>query len=53
MNVPDIRALMETRRDAYEAAADLTIETDGKTVTEVCEEIVQQMHKLSQVTKRP
>lgn len=34
-----IAELMEQRRPVYEAAADLTIETDGKTVPEICREL--------------
>ncbi len=40
MNVGFIAALMEKRRERYLKAADIIIETDGKTVQEVCEEIV-------------
>ena len=39
-NVPFIAALMEKRRDAYEAAADVVVNTDGKTVEEICNEII-------------
>lgn len=40
MNVAYIAQLMEQRRERYEAAADYQIGTDGKTVTEICREIV-------------
>jgi shikimate kinase len=40
MNVGFIAALMKKRRERYLKAADIIIETDGKTVQEVCEEIV-------------
>ena len=40
MNVPYIAQLMEKRRPAYEAAADITVATDGKTVEEIGDEIV-------------
>lgn len=40
MNPDDIRQLMETRRPRYEAAADLVVSTDGKTVEEICREIL-------------
>lgn len=40
MNVPAIAKLMELRRAKYEAAADLTVATDHKTVSQICEEIV-------------
>lgn len=39
-NVEDIAALMEARREKYEAAADLILETDGKNRQEICEELV-------------
>ncbi len=44
MNTEYIAQLMEKRREAYEAAADLVISTDGKTVEEIGEELI---HKLS------
>ena len=34
---------MEKRREKYEAAADLIIETDEKSTQEICEELVQKM----------
>lgn len=40
MNVEYIRDLMEKRRERYEAVADVCIKTDGKTIREVCEEIL-------------
>ena len=44
MNPDDIRKLMEIRRPRYEAAADLIISTDGKSVEEICREILCQMN---------
>lgn len=41
MTVEFISELMEKRRGFYEAAADIVIETDGKTVSEICEEIME------------
>ena len=38
-NPADIQALMEQRRPFYEAAADLSVSTDGKTVEAICREI--------------
>ena len=38
-----ISELMEKRREKYEAAADVIIETDGKSTQEICEELVQKM----------
>lgn len=40
MNVEYIAELMEKRRQLYEDAADLRITTDGKTVGEICTEII-------------
>lgn len=42
-NVPFISELMEKRREKYEAAADITIETDGKSELEICEELIQRL----------
>ena len=42
-SVPYIRALMEKRRDKYEAAADIIIETDGKSIQQIGEEIIVQL----------
>lgn len=39
-NVDYITQLMEKRRPAYEAAADIVISTDGKSAYEICEEII-------------
>lgn len=43
MNVEYIRGLMEKRHDRYESVADVRIETDGKTIREVCEEILSKV----------
>lgn len=40
-NVAFITELMEQRREKYEAAADIIITTDGKSVEEICREIEQ------------
>lgn len=40
-----IAELMEQRCPAYEAAADLTIETNGKTVAEICRELAAYLEK--------
>lgn len=37
--IPFISELMEKRREKYEAAADIAIQTDGKKIMEICEEI--------------
>lgn len=39
-NVRDISAMMAVREPAYMAAADVIVNTDGKSVLEVCEEII-------------
>lgn len=46
MNVEYIGQLMEKRQASYEAAADLTVSTDGKTVEEICQEIVTGLNAL-------
>lgn len=46
MNVEYIAGLMEKRRALYEAAADLTILTDGRSRDELCTEITEQLEKL-------
>ena len=42
-NVEYIAELMETRREKYEAAADIVVRTDDKTVLQICEELVQKL----------
>lgn len=42
--VPYIAQLMGKRREKYEAAADVTIGTDNKSVDEICDEIVQKLY---------
>lgn len=39
MSVEHIRELIERRREKYEMAADFVIETDHKTIEEICKEI--------------
>lgn len=41
--VPYIADLMEKRREKYEAAADIVINTDQKTELQICEELVQKL----------
>ena len=45
-NVPFIADLMEKRRAKYEAAADIIVNTDHKTVLQVCEELVQRLTEM-------
>ena len=47
-NVKGISELMEQRREKYEAAADIVINTDNKTVLEVCEELVQRLTEMEE-----
>lgn len=44
MNVEYIAQLMEKRREKYEEAADIVIATDGKTVIEICEELIRKLN---------
>ena len=44
-NVKAISELMEQRREKYEAAADIVINTDDKTVLQICEELVQRLQE--------
>lgn len=43
MNVEYIAELMEKRRALYEAAADIKIETDGKSRSVICKEIMERL----------
>lgn len=47
-NVKAIAELMEQRREKYEAAADIVIHTDRKTVLQVCEELVQKLTEMEE-----
>ena len=51
-NVNYIAELMEKRREKYEAAADIVIETDGKDKLEICEELVHRLRALDEAAKR-
>ena len=42
-NVAGISELMEQRREKYEAAADIVVNTDDKDVLTICEELVQKL----------
>lgn len=46
MNVPFIQNLMESRREKYERAADIVIDTTGKEIEEICEELLQKLSAL-------
>lgn len=43
MNVEFIRGLLEKRKPRYEAAADITVATDGKDAAEICGEIISKL----------
>ena len=45
-NVEFIADLMEKRREKYEAAADVVIRTDHKTVLQSCEELITKLMEL-------
>ena len=45
-NVDGIAELMEQRREKYEAAADIVVQTDHKTVLQVCEALVQRLSEM-------
>ena len=45
-NVDFIADLMEKRREKYEAAADVVIQTDNKTILQICEELITRLMEL-------
>ena len=47
-SVEGIKDLMEQRRGKYEAAADIMINTDNKTIPEVCEEMVRRLSEMDE-----
>lgn len=49
MNVEYIAELMEKRRALYEEAADITIQTDGKTREQICEEVIGKLRDTNEV----
>ena len=46
--VKDISELMERRREKYELAADVTIATDGKSINEICQEVINKLAKIGE-----
>lgn len=44
-NIKDISELMEKRQEKYIKAADVVVETDDKSVREICEEIIDKLNK--------
>ena len=47
-NVEFIADLMEKRREKYEAAADVVIQTDGKTILQISEELITRLTELDE-----
>ena len=47
-NVESIAELMEQRREKYEAAADIVINTDHKTILQICEELVGHLTEMGE-----
>ena len=45
-NVEFIADLMEKRREKYEAAADVVIQTDDKSIVQICEELITKLTEL-------
>lgn len=45
-NLNFIADLMETRREKYEAAADIVIQTDHKSVLQICEELITKLMEM-------
>lgn len=43
MNIPFIDGMMESRKDKYSAAADVMIDTTGKGIGVICEELLQKL----------
>ena len=46
--IQGIAGLMETRREKYEMAADVTIHTDEKSIAQICEEIQEKMRRIGE-----
>ncbi|WP_346663928.1 shikimate kinase [uncultured Merdimonas sp.] len=47
-DIESITKLMEERREKYEAAADIVVRTDQKSVHQVCEELVQRLMEMEE-----
>lgn len=47
-NVEFIADLMEKRKEKYEAAADVVIQTDNKSVLDICEELIAKLTELDE-----
>lgn len=42
-NIQGITELLEHRRESYESVADIQIATDGKSVKEICDELMKRL----------
>ena len=47
-NVEFIADMMEKRREKYEAAADVVVQTDNKTILQICEELISKLMELDE-----
>lgn len=52
MNVEFIAGLMEKRRARYETVADVTVATDGKSIAQICEEIIAKLIALDRAEEK-
>lgn len=50
-NIPFIQSLMDKRRDKYEAAADIIVPTDGRSIQDIGEEIISRLRELDSTSK--
>ncbi len=50
-NIPFIQSLMDKRREKYEAAADIIIPTDGRSIQDIGEEIISRLRELDSTGK--
>ena len=50
-NIPFIRSLMDKRREKYEAAADIIVPTDGRSIQDIGEEIISRLRELDSTSK--
>lgn len=51
-NPESITLLMEQRREKYLAAADISVATDNKSISEICEEIIEKLVQASTMQAR-
>ena len=47
-HVEYIEQLMEARREKYEAAADIVVDTDNKTILQICEDLIQKLLEMDE-----